>query len=206
MKQRTIQTLYAYWNELRAGRVAPRRLEIEPARIGSILPETFMLERIDASTYRYRLAGTRLCETFRAELRGANLLDGWDEADRSVLARHLAAVCEQGAVVLLGIEASASSTRRVQLEAILLPLMHTNNAVERVIGAMSPTTSPHWLGHEHLIDKRLIRHETIWPDGRPHAVMERGSRTAPFLAASPPGRVVSDERRSFRVLDGGRKE
>ncbi len=48
MKQRTIQTLYAYWNELRAGRVAPRRLEIEPARIGSILPETFMLERTES--------------------------------------------------------------------------------------------------------------------------------------------------------------
>ena len=48
MKQRTIQTLYAYWNELRAGRIAPRRLEIEPSRISSILPETFMLERTDA--------------------------------------------------------------------------------------------------------------------------------------------------------------
>ena len=37
MKQTTIQTLYAYWDGVRAGRIAPRRLEIEPARIAAIL-------------------------------------------------------------------------------------------------------------------------------------------------------------------------
>jgi hypothetical protein len=68
MKQRTVQTLYGYWNALRAGRIAPRRLEIEPSRIGSILSETFMLERTDPATCRYRLAGTRLCEIFGFEL------------------------------------------------------------------------------------------------------------------------------------------
>ena len=206
MKQRTIQTLYAYWNELRAGRVAPRRLEIEPARIGSILPETFMLERLDASTYRYRLAGTRLCEIFRAELRGTNLLDGWAEPDRALIAHHLTAACERGAAVLITFEAGAGATRRIQIEMILLPLMHANNAIERVIGATSPTTSPHWLGHEHLTDKRLIRHELIWPDGRPHSVVERAGRQAPFRAAGSPARVVGDERRNFRVLDGGRSK
>lgn len=206
MKQRTTQTLYAYWNELRAGRVAPRRLEIEPARIGSILPETFMLERTDAATYRYRLAGTRLCETFRAELRGTNMLDGWDEPDRAALARHLTATCEQGAVTLLIIEASAGTTRRVQFEVILLPLMHANDAIERVIGAMSAMSSPHWLGHERLTDKRLIRHELIWPDGRPHSVVERGGRQAPFIRSNAPTTVIRDERRNFRVLDGGRSK
>ena len=48
--QRSLQTLYGYWNELRAGRLAPQRLEIEPSRIAGILSETFMLERIDAGT------------------------------------------------------------------------------------------------------------------------------------------------------------
>jgi len=206
MKQRTVQTLYAYWNELRAGRIAPRRLEIEPSRISSILAETFMLERTDAVTYRYRLAGTRLCEIFGAELRGTNLLDGWSKTDCANVMQSLASTCKHGAVTLLDLEAGADSMRRVRIEAILLPLMHADNTIGRVIGAMAVTSSPHWLGHERLVEKRLVRHELIWPDGRPHSVIERASQQAPFQAATPKGRLVTHERRRFRILDGGRSK
>ena len=47
MQQRTNQILFAYWNDVRGERLAPRRFEIEPARIATILPETFILERLD---------------------------------------------------------------------------------------------------------------------------------------------------------------
>jgi len=200
MQQRTLQILYTYWNGLRAGRIAPLRLEIDPSRIGAILPEIFLLERVDAGTYCYRLAGTRLCEMFGSELRGANLLDGWSATDRATLASDLALTCERGAAIRLIVEASADSERRVQLEAILLPLMHAENAIGRVIGAMSAMASPHWLGHEHLRATRLVSHELIWPDGRPNAAL---AATAP--QASPP-QGAAGLRRSFRVLDGGRKE
>ena len=79
MKQKTSQILYAYWNGVRGERMAPRRFEIEPARIATILPETFILERLDTDTFVYRLAGTRMCEQFGCEFRGANFLDGWNE-------------------------------------------------------------------------------------------------------------------------------
>lgn len=203
MKQRTNQILYAYWNEVRAGRLAPRRLEIEPSRIAGILPDTFMLEFVDPANYQYRLAGTRLCEAFCTELRGTNFLDGWGEPARAGLQRDLITLCERGAVMLLTLEAAADNAKRVQLEAVLLPLMHTNT-VGRVIGAMSATSSPHWLGYEHLRDKHLVRHELIWPDGRPHCFVERAGRQAPFLPAGPNVRIVKDERRLFRVLEGGR--
>src|SRR5262245_45616689 len=114
MQQRTLQILYTYWNGLRAGRIAPLRLEIDPSRIGAILPEIFLLERVDAGTYCYRLAGTRLCEMFGSELRGANLLDGWPAADRTALGSNLALICERGAVIRLVLEAGADGERRVQ--------------------------------------------------------------------------------------------
>jgi len=205
MKQRTTQVLYAYWNEVRAGRIAPRRLEIEPSRIAGVLPETFMLERLDTGNYHYRLAGTRLCEMFGAELRGMNFLDGWSQGDRRALERHLVSMHTQGAVALLTMEASADTAKRVQLEVILLPLMHSNG-MSRVIGAVSATASPHWLSHERLREKRLVRHELIWPDGRPHGVVERAGRQAPFLPEGQDARIVRDDRRLFRVFDGGRDE
>jgi hypothetical protein len=202
MKQKTTQLLYAYWNELRAGRLAPKRLEIEPSRIGSILAETFMLERESASSYRFRLAGTRLCEVLGSELRGTNLLDGWSGSDRAALAGHLTATCEQGAVTLLTLEAGEGA-RRVQMEAVFLPLIQPEEKVGRVLGAMSPLTSPHWLGHERLVEKRLVDHELVWPDGRPHALIKRSGRLAPFSAGRDP-RAAPTAWRNFRVLEGGR--
>jgi len=203
MKQRTLQILYAYWDGLRAGRVAPLRLEIDPARLGSILPEIFLLERTDAATYCYRLAGTRLCEMFGTELRGSNFLDGWSASDRAVLAGDLKLTCEEGAATLLTVETGADSVRRVELEAILLPLMHADSMAGRVIGAMSPASSPHWLGHDHLTGKRLLRHELIWPNGRPLSDSARGGEQPLFAPATV---ATKGDRRAFRVLEGGRKE
>lgn len=201
MKQKTTQLLYAYWNELRAGRLAPNRLEIEPSRIGSILAETFMLERESATVYRYRLAGTRICEVFGSELRGANLLEGWSAPDRAALAGDLAATCAQGAVTLLTLEAGEGQ-RRLQIEAILLPLFQPEGTVGRVLGAMSPLTSPHWLGHERLGTKRLVRRELVWPDGRPYAIAKATGRTSP--PAGGGSATAASRWRNFRVLEGGR--
>ncbi len=206
MKQRTLQTLYAYWNEVRAGRLAPLRLEIEPSRIAGILAETFMLERIDAANYQYRLAGTRLCELFGSELRGANFLDGWSAPDRTVVERQLASLRDHGAAVVLTVEGSVDTRQRVELEVILLPLLHGGNRVTRVIGAMSIASAPHWLHSEPLRSRRLLRHETIWPDGRPHSIVERTGGQAPFLARVAGGRIVKSNQRQFRVLEGGRSE
>jgi hypothetical protein len=204
MQNKTLQALYGYWNEVRAGRLAPQRLEIEPSRISGILSETFMLERIDAGTYQYRLAGTRLCEMFGSELRGRNFLDDWSEADRQALARDLGTVCERGAVAVIGLEGSSDRRHRVELEAVLLPLVHAGQKIGRIIGAMSANTAPHWLDNAPLLSRRLQRHELIWPDGRPHAVVERVGRQVPFLPARAQMRIVKTGRRQFRVFEGGR--
>jgi hypothetical protein len=206
MKQRTVQSLYAYWNDLRAGRIAPQRLEIEPARIGALLPETFMLERVGPAAFNFRLAGTRLCEIFGTELRGADMLAGWSPSDRAAITADLKTTCETGAVTLLTVEASADPIHRVQLEVILLPLMHSTNRLERIIGAMSPLTAPHWLGYERLGAKRLIDHDLIWPDGQPEVLLD-GTGLQPLaqpLAGAD--RTVRSERRLFRVFEGGRSK
>jgi hypothetical protein len=206
MKQRSLYTLYSYWNEVRAGRLAPRRLEIEPSRIAGILAETFMLERVDAANYPYRLAGTRICELFGKELRGSNFLDGWSNLDRDAIARLLTSVSEQGAVVVLTIETGTDPRNRLELETILLPLLHAGNSIGRIIGATSALSTPPWLQGDPQLPRRLLRHELIWPDGRPHSIVLRAGKQAPFLPPPADVRIVTSERRQFRVLDGGRTD
>jgi hypothetical protein len=48
-----------------------------------------------------------------------------------------------------------------------------------------------------------MRHELIWPDGRPHSILERLGKPAPIPARTAEARIVKTERRQFRVFEGG---
>jgi hypothetical protein len=200
----SLQALYSYWNEVRAGRIAPQRLEIDPARISAILSQTFMLEVLKPGTYPYRLAGTRLCEMLGSELRGKNFLDGWSEEDRRGLESQLATIGAQGAAAHLTLEGIFDVRHRVELEVNLLPLLH-GGKITRIIGAINVTSAPHWLGSAPLRNLRVKQHRLFWPDGRPHASALRPANQGPLGALSTPdARATKADRRRFRVVEGGR--
>lgn len=206
MKQKTSQILYAYWNGVRGERLAPRRFEIEPARIASILPETFILERTDTDSYSYRLAGTKLCEQSGAEFRGTNFLDGWSEDDRKAILLHLTNDSPNGAVLVMTFEATSfdRSGPRAVFELTLMPLIHASVSVSRYLGAMTAIEAPDWLGSCRLTNRRLIDRDVIWPDGRPQSAQNLYKDPVPVFANLAGARLVKSERRTFRVLDGGR--
>ena len=203
MKQKINAALYAYWNDVRDGRIAPRRFDIEPSRIGDLLPHTFMLERSGGQNFRFRLAGTSLCEQFHADFRGANFIEGWDGDDALTLARQFEVMTSQGGVVLLTLEARSEGALKIEFEVIVLPLVHTQESVDRYLGAMSAINPPANLGSEPLTRKRLVHHEVIWPDGRPHKIVDRVCRQVPFLPHVRHARIVRSDRRQFRVYEGG---
>lgn len=203
MKAKTSQTLYAYWNEVRRGRLAPRRFEIEPSRITPVLPETFILERLDSETYRFRLAGTRVCEMLGAELRGANFLDGWSHEDSITIARQLQSAGQQGGALTLTFDTVSYGQATATFECILLPLLHTRDYADRFVGAMSRLSPADTVLVERPTSRRLATSELIWPDGKPHAVVASTNRQSPFLPHVRNARIVRSERRQFRVYDGG---
>ncbi len=203
MRETISQTLYNYWNEIRAGRLAPKRFEIEPAQIASMLPDTFILERIDPETSRFRLAGTRICETFGNEFRGLNFFSLVGDEDRITLQRQISVMARQGAVGIFTLESQTASGRTVRIEVLLLPLVHLRETIDRFVGSMAAMDRPAWLGHEKLVNSRILAHELIWPEGRPHAMIDAVHRQAPFLPQMNEARIVRSDRRQFRVYDGG---
>ena len=204
--QRTSHILYNYWNDVRGSRMAPRRFEIEPSHVSSILAETFILERVDSRTYTFRLAGTRICEQFGMEFRGRNFIDLAGEGGRDAMEADFATITNQGAVGLFEIEARDSQNKAVHFEALALPLLHGNQGVTRYVGALSAMETPPWLGYQPLHPHALTTHSLMWPDGRPHAVIERSQHQAPFAAELANARVIRFNRRQFRVLDGGKSD
>lgn len=206
MKSKTSQLLFAYWNEVRRDRLAPRRFEIEPSRITPLLSETFILERLDSETYRYRLAGTRICEQFDTELRGTNFLDGWSAEDRITLARQMQAAAQQGGVIVATFDTHSFGAVTGTYECLLLPLLHTRENVDRFVGAMTQLSAAavaETAEPPRTTSRRLRDVELIWPDGKPHAVVNSLNRQVPFLPHVRNARIVRSDRRQFRVYEGG---
>lgn len=204
MKQRTNQILYSYWNEVRGTRMAPRRFDVEPARIASILPETFILERNSTNVFRFRLAGTRICDYFGHELRHRNFLDLLPITDRATLEHDMETIAERGAVGLSEIETITRSRQSGRCEILVLPLTDPHNVVTRFLGAMSSYGVPDPFEASPITVRSLIRHELIWPDGRPHAVARHWP--APFQPKMNAPRIVKSHHRQFQVFDGGRSD
>jgi hypothetical protein len=203
MKNTTSNTLFQYWDEVRANRPAPHRFEIEPAQIASILPETFILERADEHTYQFRLAGTRICQNFGRELRGSNLLEGWSVQDRITLERQLSAITKQSAVGEFTIEASDIHQRPVSFEMLVLPLAQYNGRIDRLLGCISTLEEQDWLGTSRLMRKRLLSHELQWPNGRPTFGNRNLATPSVRLPNVRNARIVRTERTQLRVYDGG---
>ncbi len=203
MRHRTSEKLYEYWNHVRGDRSAPKRFEIEPSKIAGILPNTFILEGTSADTYRFRLAGTRMCEIVGKELRGTNFLDGWQSEDRPLLIRNLSVLTNQAATALIHFQATARAERAIEFELLLLPLFHTQKKIDRILGCCSPLDVPGWLGDKPLLTKRLIGNELVWPNRDPHTSIEGMSADSAMDPHEGNARIVRSAHRQFIVFEGG---
>ena len=190
MQQATSRQLYAYWDGIRNGRIAPRRFEVEPGKITGILRETFIAECTGLLCFRFRLAGTRICQHFGRELRGVDFLSLWSAKDRDAIASLVRNVLNDGAVGHGTFEAYTGTNRQARFELTLMPLIHIGQTINRILGSMTAIDPPFWLGAEPLVWFRVGELHLHWPDGMP-AFMADGGEAARF------------QRHRFRVVDGG---
>ena len=102
MKQATSKELFGYWDQLRRGRAAPERAQIDPAQIRGVLGDTFLLEVDPERTFPIRLAGARTGALFVRELKGDRFIHLWDERDRDAIAQLLACVIDEPAPAVAG--------------------------------------------------------------------------------------------------------
>lgn len=208
MKHATSQFLFGYWNEIRDGRLAPKRFEIEPGRMGSVLPDTFILERTGADTFTFRLTGTRVVERFKAELRHVGFHEIWSEDDRLKVEVILDDISSHGGVGRLECTISDDHGHTASVEYVMLPLVHTRGTIDRIVGAMSVLceNGATWVGNTPITAQQVRVHEVIWPEGRPHRLAKHLKQDEPALAPLVrTARIVRVDRRQFRVYEGGRK-
>lgn len=210
MKQDASMALFQYWNRLRDGRPAPRRTEIEPADIKSLLADTFILEKDTRGEAVFRLAGTRLCAIYGRELKGFSFPSLWRDKDQRLIARLAWNVFEKKTVVTIAFDGVSSKGRSNSFELLLLPL---DGGVEnpRCLGVATAVEKPFWLGADPITAAGIESVRTIDPDREPMFLKNRPAIEVPALAPSdaeiageppPRGRRV----RHLVVFKGGRPE
>ena len=211
MKQDGSWALFQYWNRLRQGRPAPKRTDIEPADIKTLLGDTFILERDMRGEAIFRLAGTRLCAVYGRELKGFAFTSLWRETDRQMMRRLTASVFQSKAVVVFDFEGYGREDRGAHFEFILLPL---DGGLEnpRCLGALSPGTKPFWLGSHPVGDAVIGSVRVIDPERDPLFLKNRPA--VPIPAPAQPSALASKvdmprpnarRIRHLLVLEGGRE-
>ena len=126
----------------------------------------------------------RICEQFGRELRGADLLSLWDGADRDAVASLLRNVVADGAVGHGRFRAYSCSNRPASFEFVLLPLIHTGDVINRVLGAITAIEPPFWLGAEPLLRQEIVELNLHWPDGHPSLPAPAGAGDQHLAAAA----------------------
>ncbi|MFD0987003.1 PAS domain-containing protein [Methyloligella solikamskensis] len=199
MQSSTDKQLYDYWDRVRNGRIAPNRAEIEPAAIAPLLAETFIVEYAGPGQFRFRLAGTRICDQFGRELRGTEFLALWDGADRHAMTSLLANLFGEGAVGHVRFQGLSLEGRHCNFSMLLLPLTATSHSVNRCLGSITALEPHYWLGADPIVHLDLTDVALDWPMSKPAAA-------APAMPApgNDPGFAGSlNGRPRFKVYDGG---
>jgi hypothetical protein len=230
MKHVVSQSLHAYWDDLRAGRTAPERADVDPAAIRHILAYTFILEvtgaRVLRRDVRFRLSGTRLNALFGRDLRGAALEDVSAPRDGPILQAMLDGVLDDRVPLVAWARGGPADAEAVDLELLLLPLRHHGRTHSRILGSLAAVGHPAWMGLRPTAPLSILGFQALpaqagpvpadgVPQPRGRAPFLEGASPVPTspvptslvpMAETRPARRVARGTARFRVVEGGRTD
>lgn len=179
MQQEPTRVLFQYWNRLRDGRAAPKRSEVEPADIRSLLADTFILESDMRGEAVFRLAGTRLCATYGRELKGYSFPSIWRGKDQRMLSRLLLGVFTDRSVATIDYTGISQRGRSMKFEMLLLPL-DAGAESARSLGISTALEGAYWLGSDPIVDADVAGVRVFDPEREPLFL-----KTRPSLPIAP---------------------
>ncbi|ESR25155.1 hypothetical protein N177_2029 [Lutibaculum baratangense AMV1] len=181
---------------------APHRRDLQPASLGPILSNTFLLEERGDARVVYRLAGSGIFEIFQRELRGLDWLTLFEEESRPLAQDTAASALSRAETSLLHADGRTARHRTVPVEILILPLARDPDAPARAVGSLVTCDRPYWLGAQPLIELTALHAETSRAPGDPGApAPESSSRSVlDMLDAGPIRRL-----RHLALYLGGRE-
>lgn len=143
-----IHTLLSHWENLRTDGALPLRSDINPCKIPEVLDALFILEQLNPTDIRVRIAGLTLCEMMGMEVRGQSPLSFFSTDARQRMSAVIADVMQRPTIARLGLDTQDKMGNKARAEMILLPLRGYYGDVNRIIGCVTPPekgfTAPIW--------------------------------------------------------------
>ncbi len=132
-----LRVVHEMWNELRGGRVGPKRDEITPARLRAVLPWTFTIDVVDGGQdFRFRFAGDRIIQFMGRRYAGALLSEHTGSRFFDQMRAMYAGCVAAKAPIASGVrQASLPGKEFLEIEALVLPLSEDGVSVTTLFGA-----------------------------------------------------------------------
>ena len=146
----------------------PSRNDIQPSECRSILGNMFILQR-SGPNVNYRLAGTHLCSIYGRELKREGFAEAFVGDDQQSAESWVYRLGIDDYIVLICSMGETAYGETVNIETLMLPLLHEGQPGERILGITTPCETPEWLGSTPIIGQtiRSVRILRPWEDERP---------------------------------------
>ncbi|QPM89740.1 PAS domain-containing protein [Pseudooceanicola algae] len=137
-KFHAINEVEAYWEAIRAGRLVPRRADIDPRGIERALEYAFILERVAPGIARLRIAGSHLSDLMGMEVRGMPISAFVTPASRNKIGDVLEQVFESPAKATVDLYSeSAIGKPEISARLVLLPMKSDLGDISRALGCFA---------------------------------------------------------------------
>jgi len=139
MSDPILDGLRTYWENLRAGRVAPYRSEIDPREFKHALENMFILEIVGDKNIRVRLAGMKMCEMMGMEVRGMSPRAFMMPGDRSNFDEAILDVVAKPTVTEFVMETVDYNGHSGTAYVLMMPLRSDFGEITRILGCITDT-------------------------------------------------------------------
>ena len=200
IKGKDIENLRRYWQSMRKNGDVPRRSDIDPRGIDTLLENALIAEKIAPGLARLRIAGQHLGDLMGMEVRGMPVSAFIAPEYREQLAEALSELFERPAIVTLSLTAPGSLGRpEMSATLILLPLRSDLGDVSRALGCLVTKggigRTPRRFDITHV---RIDRMDTTAMDAEePRPVSGMAEPAAPYEADRPP---LASERSYLKLV------
>jgi hypothetical protein len=127
-------SFYRYWEAQCASRAVPRRADIDPADIPTLLPNLQLIDVLDGGRrFRFRLVGTAIVTAFGAELTGRYFDEVMTAQRLAIAIGHYRLVCESMRPIYIRAAYTTSRYGDIIASRVIAPLSADSASVNMAI-------------------------------------------------------------------------